>query len=487
MTRFPSLLLALALLAVLAPLAHADSIAYIKSSNVWIANPDGSGQYQVTRDGTTGDPYTSVAQDDAGRIVATRGKRIYRMKQNGALLNAPIPVATPNKTANPHEVTAPLPDEDSSPPVDVEITPDGTKVAFWFLGRCYRSVGGFFQYVPCPMIGLSYSDRFTAPSEMTRQEANQGRDPYWISNSRYAAAGESSTEIYVDDAPVPDCQPAPSCHTAFWLRNCYGAPETCEGAVDPAVSRSGKRIIVVSQQDTAGYRMIFYESVTGPPPPGNPAPSGSHGEPQPKCLLEAPTGGNFSSPTWSPPGTAAAWTEGDGIHVAPVPDLNNCASIPSSPTATIPGGSDPSWGPADVNPGPREDEPGAGGTDTRAPALKASAKKRQSILSVTRKPGYRVDFVIDERCTLTVAFTISKRNARRFGLGRKQLTLDRGKTSLAAGGYDIKLWASGRNARKLRALARKAGTRKVPAAVAMKCTDGAGNTARRELDVKLVG
>jgi len=46
------------LLACLPDVAAADSIVYISAGNVWLANADGTGQYQVTLDGTTASPYS---------------------------------------------------------------------------------------------------------------------------------------------------------------------------------------------------------------------------------------------------------------------------------------------------------------------------------------------------------------------------------------------------------------------------------------------
>ena len=52
-------LICVAMAAVAAVPAAADSLAFIRAHNVWLANPDGSGQYQVTFDGTAGAPFTS--------------------------------------------------------------------------------------------------------------------------------------------------------------------------------------------------------------------------------------------------------------------------------------------------------------------------------------------------------------------------------------------------------------------------------------------
>ena len=57
---------------VAAPAAAADSLVFIRDSNVWLSNPDGSGQYQVTLDGTAGSPYESASQSNDGTIVAIR-------------------------------------------------------------------------------------------------------------------------------------------------------------------------------------------------------------------------------------------------------------------------------------------------------------------------------------------------------------------------------------------------------------------------------
>src|SRR5271166_1224994 len=68
--------------------AAADSLVFIRQNNVWLSNQDGTGQYQVTLDGTPSSPYSSPSQADDGTIVALRtppGGRpqIWRMHQNG--------------------------------------------------------------------------------------------------------------------------------------------------------------------------------------------------------------------------------------------------------------------------------------------------------------------------------------------------------------------------------------------------------------------
>ena len=101
--------------------AAADSLVFIRANNVWLANADGTGQYQVTLDGTASSPYSSPSQADDGTIVALRtpaGGRpqIWRMHQNGGLLNPPINTPAPGTGA-----------------IDARVSPDGQLVAYWFV------------------------------------------------------------------------------------------------------------------------------------------------------------------------------------------------------------------------------------------------------------------------------------------------------------------------------------------------------------------
>ncbi len=68
--------------------ALGDSLVFIRGANVWLSNPDGSGEYQVTFDGSSAAPYESPSQSDDGTIVAIREtpgarRQIYRMTQSG--------------------------------------------------------------------------------------------------------------------------------------------------------------------------------------------------------------------------------------------------------------------------------------------------------------------------------------------------------------------------------------------------------------------
>ena len=100
--------------------ASADSLVYVKSGNVWLSKPDGSGAYQVTTDGSTGSPYRSPSQADDGTIAAGHDDEIVRMTQNGTVLNRIDPPGLVNSVSH-------LMD---GPPVDVAISPDGARIAY---------------------------------------------------------------------------------------------------------------------------------------------------------------------------------------------------------------------------------------------------------------------------------------------------------------------------------------------------------------------
>ena len=78
----------------------------------------------MTTDGTAEHPYRSPSQADDGTIAVGYGDEILRMRQNGSVLNRLDPPALINSVSHPMDGV----------PVDVAISPDGTKVAYTFYG-----------------------------------------------------------------------------------------------------------------------------------------------------------------------------------------------------------------------------------------------------------------------------------------------------------------------------------------------------------------
>jgi hypothetical protein len=71
-----------ALAATLPSVAAADSIAYVKSGDLWLSTTVGARQVRVT---TTGG-YTDVTQADDGTLVGLHGVRLRRLDRGGRVL-----------------------------------------------------------------------------------------------------------------------------------------------------------------------------------------------------------------------------------------------------------------------------------------------------------------------------------------------------------------------------------------------------------------
>jgi hypothetical protein len=124
-------------------------------------------------------------------------------------------------------------------------------------------------------------------------------------------------------------------------QNNNGAPISNLG--DSEASRDGSRIAVVRGDNLETIQL--YAS-TGAPP----------ALPTAGCTFVGPTGGQFHGPTWSQDGQTLAWTEGDGVWTSHIGSVTDCSQITGA-ALKFPGATDPDFGPAAVNPGPR---PGCG-------------------------------------------------------------------------------------------------------------------------------
>jgi hypothetical protein len=95
--RYTALAVALACLAAAAPTALADSIVYERNGNVWLTNPDGTGQRQVT----TGGGYLALFAALGGTSVAavSLSHNSVKSKHLSMELNS-------NSTASDHLVTS---------------------------------------------------------------------------------------------------------------------------------------------------------------------------------------------------------------------------------------------------------------------------------------------------------------------------------------------------------------------------------------------
>jgi hypothetical protein len=405
--------------------AEASSLVFNRpDGNVWLANPDGTGVYQVTLDGSPGDPYGAPSQADDGTIVTTRGtggnELIYRLAQNGAVLSAFKPAV-----------------EFSIGLLDAEVSRDGTKVAYWtgFVGdsNCMEVPVG------TPNAQFCFSAEITASTAPIDLGANLPfrSSPSWINTSRLVTAGRNASLSIYDIGDAAD---------VAW-------PST-DNAHDPELTTDVKRL--VSTTGSGEETLTLYSTSANPQTDEPPA------APTPVCDLVGAAGGRFDDPTWAPDGGALAWEEGDGDPDTPpgpgegiwVWNLGNsgnltsdCLTAPLTPVPDAPviaGGSQPDWGPANVAPGPRVPSGGGGGAspgviivpgggpgggggaDLTSPAFQGAISFSPSIFAAAvrgpsvaqrRVPvGSRVSYRLSEAAPVT--FTVERRAAGRRVGGR---------------------------------------------------------------------
>ena len=325
------LLAVLAVPLALPPAAGASSIVFSRpDGNVWLINPDGSGLYQVTLDGSAANPYESPSQSDGGLIAAARGTgpnaQIIVMAQNGAVLAAFRPQV---------ELAFGL--------LNPKISPDGSEVAY---------ATGFFGNSTC-----DNGSTGTKACITTHVTSTSGADdgvtlvgddfPSWASADRLLVAeGDRINTFDFGDLG-----------SALW----FGNDGTFRS--EPELAATGTRVTYTRSVGSLDNQLAV-QATTGDPRVDGP-PAGALGS---GCAAINPAGGadgRFISPTWSPDGTGLAWEESDGDPSTPagvnegVYVANVGTDVSAFCTASFPnhlliaGGSDPDWGPANINPGPR--------------------------------------------------------------------------------------------------------------------------------------
>jgi hypothetical protein len=434
--------------------AVADSLAFIKDNNVWLASPDGSGLYQVTLDGTASAPYETPSQSDDGTVIAIRqtpGQRrqIYRVTQSGALLNAPVNTPAPGTGA-----------------IDGKVSPNGTLVAYWFATTVSDPICTFCVNVSNRAL-LSYSDRFTGADEVGTP--NTGGWPSWLSNDTITLGSGSATQWYYK-LGMPEA--------AEWFNDSEVTGEI-QSLLDAEVAPSGDRLAVVRGDN---QESILILKMNGPPPTKPTIANASC------AALSGPTG-KFVDPTWSAGGTLLAWQEDDGVWTMSVPaDLADCTGF-GTPVLRVPGGRNPDLSPAAISPGAR---PGCGNPGnpaacaapgpepgpccapgpppccTPGPTLRdrlialrsrqITALRRLGIRGLLRKRQFAVSFDAAEPGTLGVKLTAGSGGARSAAATRTTALASGSHTFTASGRstVKVKLTRKGikllRRARRLRAL-----------------------------------
>ena len=338
---------ALAALALAAPaVAQADSIAYIKAGNVFLATTDGAREYQVTFDGG----YSTVSQADSGRMVALRGDKIRHLERDGRVI---AEIVTPVSTTQDPSMAF-------RGPFDPAISPDGKRVAYSYYWQ-YTGYGPGCQPPYCSLQRLYHGTAFTDPNRLTAwdepgfKRRSGWKDPSWIDND---------TVLLSDPYILPNEDTvlwSPSAADDSGLKRWFADGAFYGELKDAAMSRD-KSVIATTVDD--GQKISIGNTVGGFYP-DYPERCAMVQDDDPKTTV--------SSPTFSADGTKFFWADSsDGVHVATLPKYTvakQCPPITDGGKLLAAGAVHPDWGPADV-PAPRAvppNDPKTPGTGTGTP------------------------------------------------------------------------------------------------------------------------
>jgi hypothetical protein len=418
---------ALCALAIAAPAANADSIAYVKDGNVWLSTSDGARQFQVTFDGG----YTDVSQADDGTMISLHGNRLRKLDRSG---NVQADFATPVTDDRP------APSKTFYGPFDPAISPDGTKVAYTYY---YMTQSQSPTCIPPTCVttineggtGYTHSDRMTGWDEPGFRKHSGWRHPIWVDNASLILS--NPTHLPNDDVVVD----VPEGTSVGLLRSWFTDAVQGNPALDGGdVSRDQHKLAFQTGENNSTLSVYSLQ-------PGVPT-SWRDGEDYPAvdpvvCYRYSdPIGGSFGIPTFAPGGDRMAFAVGDGIHVAQVPDFSGgCTLNGATPTPplVIPGGTQPDWGPADVPPA-RQPSAGNGGSGSSGGAGQGS-KLTVSVSATTLKKalrnGLKVTVKVPGAGKLSATATrkgktVAKAAKKSVKAGKRSITLKFGKAARRA-------------------------------------------------------
>jgi hypothetical protein len=353
---------ALIALAVAAPAASADSIAYVKDGDIYLSTSDGSRQYRVTATGG----YSDVSQADDGTMIGLHGVRLHRLNRQGKVLaDFDTPVSD----------TRPAPAKQFYGPYDPAISPDGKKVAYSFFWMTQSQSPTCFP--PQCVIGIneggtgySWADRQTGWDDPALGKHTGWMFPSWVDNDTVLLSNPThmpNYDVILDTVSDGD--------TGNLVHNWFS--DTAEG--NPGVgggdvSRDRRKMAFVTGENDS--TLTVYSISSFPTTfPDSEAPAGTRPG---ICYRYSGVAGRYSTPTFSPSGGQLAWSEDTGIKIVTVPSFaGGCTTAGATPNAplVIPGGKNPDWGPANVPAGSGV-KPGGGGGVT---VMSANSKLRRAL------------------------------------------------------------------------------------------------------------
>jgi hypothetical protein len=274
------------------------------------------------------------------------------------------------------------------------VSPDGQRIAYWF-GQysSYYSYGcSCYLYHLESKMAWSYSNRFTDPTAESENYLGI-EQPEWLTNDRLLAS-----------------------YPGFWMSGWTFKIGTGTGysdkaaqwyqfkdadgynfyPTDPALSPDGKKLAMANGGDPTRKTQLLLASVPGPAWVGEPPYEndylGNSAVEQP-TLQCAQDRGLVVNPTWSQDSGAVAYGSADGLHVMAVPADFNCNALADK--LLVAGGSEPDWGPADVDLSQKPSPPVVGGGPVKKTAAGPGLRKVKLTPSKFRaRVGARLRFVL---------------------------------------------------------------------------------------------
>ena len=444
-------------LALAAP-AAADSIAYVKDGNVWLASPDGARQQQVTRTGG----YHYVSQADDGTMAAlVSGERIQKLSRTGEVL-AEFGTYVSDGAPAPGPVTQ------FAGPFNPEISPDGRLIAYEWMNSDYVNGGAgcnSSSVPPCHVlesrqgVGITHADRFTGFEEFGLITGWIG--PSWMSDDRLLRSNAPVSPN--EDAVITTIGPGKGDNELkrwFWDDNGASGVEEVEITRDQEVAAG----IAGYYGDQLRIYRVLHDPMTAPAQ--NLGPFEDNPDVVEPCIVAGdPIGGKFENLSFAPDGRGLAYSVGDGIWVLDVPDLGGgCGPMPTTNRLVIPGGRHPHWGPADIPP--------ASAYEARVPD-----QNQQQQPEPGREPGPTQDATKQD--VTKQALTVKVRGVKLRAAVRKGLTVT--VPAPGAGRMTARGTVGGRRVAAGDASPRAAG----PVKLRMRFTKSAGRKLKRKRSVRV--